>query len=49
MKLALKSIGYIHEGNLGISGREAFAYKGKEHLQQIAFQEQFYSGVLVGL
>ena len=31
--LALKSIGYIHEGNLGISGREAFAYKGKEHLQ----------------
>ena len=31
--LALKSIGYIHEGNLGI-GREAFAYKGKEHLQQ---------------
>ena len=32
--LALKSIGYIHEGNLGISGREAFAYKGKEHLQQ---------------
>lgn len=32
--LALKSIGYIHEGNLGISGREAFAYEGKEHLQQ---------------
>ncbi len=32
--LALKSIGYIHEGNLGIPGREAFAYEGKEHLQQ---------------
>ncbi len=32
--LALNSIGYIHEGNLGIPGREAFAYDGKEHLQQ---------------
>ncbi|SDY47972.1 GrpB family protein [Lachnobacterium bovis] len=32
--LALKSIGYIHEGNLGIPGREAFAYEGKEYLQQ---------------
>ncbi|SDW76209.1 GrpB domain, predicted nucleotidyltransferase, UPF0157 family [Lachnospiraceae bacterium KHCPX20] len=32
--LALKNIGYIHEGNLGIPGREAFAYEGKEHLQQ---------------
>lgn len=31
---SLKNIGYIHEGNLGISGREAFAYEGKEHLQQ---------------
>lgn len=31
---ALKSIGYIHEGDLGIPGREAFAYDGKEHLQQ---------------
>lgn len=30
---ALESIGYIHEGNLGIEGREAFAYDGKEHLQ----------------
>ena len=29
---ALKSIGYIHEGNLGIEGREAFSYEGKEHL-----------------
>lgn len=29
----LESIGYIHEGNLGIEGREAFAYDGKEHLQ----------------
>ena len=32
--LALNSIGYIHEGNLGIPGREAFTYEGKEHLQQ---------------
>lgn len=31
---SLKNIGYIHEGNLGISGWEAFAYEGKEHLQQ---------------
>ena len=30
---ALECIGYIHEGNLGIEGREAFAYEGKEHLQ----------------
>ena len=30
---ALEGIGYIHEGNLGIEGREAFAYEGKEHLQ----------------
>ena len=27
------AIGYAHEGNLGIEGREAFAYSGKEHLQ----------------
>ena len=26
-------IGYEHEGNLGIVGREAFGYTGKEHLQ----------------
>lgn len=26
---ALQSIGYIHEGDLGIPGREAFAYDGK--------------------
>lgn len=31
---ALKSIGYIHEGDLGIPGREAFTYEGKAHLQQ---------------
>lgn len=31
---ALHGIGYIYEGNLGIPGREAFAYEGKEHLQQ---------------
>lgn len=30
---SLESIGYIHEGNLGIEGREAFSYDGKEHLQ----------------
>ena len=30
---ALGTIGYIHEGNLGIEGREAFAYEGKEHLR----------------
>ena len=30
---ALETIGYTHEGNLGIEGREAFAYEGKEHLQ----------------
>ena len=29
---ALETIGYTHEGNLGIEGREAFAYEGKEHL-----------------
>ena len=31
---ALKRIGYRHEGNLGIPGREAFKYDGKEHLQK---------------
>ena len=31
--LALAGIGYIHEGDLGIPGREAFAFDGKEHLQ----------------
>lgn len=30
----LAKIGYIHEGNLGIEGREAFHYDGKEHLKQ---------------
>lgn len=29
----LENIGYIYEGNLGIEGREAFTYEGKEHLQ----------------
>lgn len=28
----LASIGYIHEGNLGIPGREAFRYSNKPHL-----------------
>ena len=31
---ALKKIGYQHEGDLGIKGREAFKYQGKEHLRQ---------------
>lgn len=31
---ALGSIGYYHEGDLGITGREAFGYEGKEHLMQ---------------
>jgi len=30
----LASIGYIHEGNLGIPGREAFHYEGKPHLRK---------------
>ena len=30
----LSKIGYEHEGNLGIEGREAFRYEGKEHLQK---------------
>lgn len=30
----LNRIGYIHEGNLGIEGREAFNYSGKEHLRE---------------
>ena len=29
----LAAIGYIHEGDLGIQDREAFAYKDKPHLQ----------------
>ena len=30
----LKTIGYIHEGDLGIKDREAFKYLDKPHLQQ---------------
>lgn len=30
---ALEVIGYRHEGDLGIVGREAFSYEGKEHLK----------------
>ena len=30
----LGTIGYQHEGNLGIAGREAFGYEGKEHLRE---------------
>ena len=29
----LAAIGYTHEGDLGISGREAFCYTGKPHLR----------------
>ena len=31
---ALAKIGYQHEGNLGITGREAFGYEGKTHLME---------------
>ncbi|MBQ9348759.1 MAG: GrpB family protein, partial [Oscillibacter sp.] len=31
---ALRGIGYQHEGNLGIAGREAFKYSGKDYLQK---------------
>ena len=31
---ALEAIGYQHEGDLGIAGREAFRYDGKDHLQK---------------
>ena len=31
---ALEKIGYQYEGDLGITGREAFAYEGKEHLKE---------------
>lgn len=31
---ALAKIGYHHEGNLGIEGREAFKYGHKEHLKK---------------
>jgi GrpB-like predicted nucleotidyltransferase (UPF0157 family) len=33
VKRKLEAIGYIHEGNLGIEGREAFRYEDKPHLQ----------------
>ena len=32
--LKLKQIGYYHEGNFGIYGREAFCYKGKRHFRK---------------
>ena len=31
---ALGAIGYRHEGDLGIAGREAFKYDGKDHLRE---------------
>ena len=34
VKAALESIGYVHEGDLGIPGREAFKYSDKEHLRK---------------
>ena len=30
----LKTEGYTHQGDLGIAGREAFFYQGKEHLMR---------------
>ena len=30
----LRTIGYIHEGNLGIKNREAFKYSDKQHLKK---------------
>ncbi len=30
----LAEIGYVHEGNLGIRDREAFAYSGRGHLRE---------------
>ena len=32
--VALATIGYEHEGNGGIEGREMFKYSGKEHLME---------------
>lgn len=34
VKIALESISYIYEGDLGIHGREAFKYYNKEHLMK---------------
>ena len=34
VKAAMERIGYNHEGDLGIPGREAFKYEGKEHLRK---------------
>ncbi|MBR0438368.1 MAG: GrpB family protein [Clostridia bacterium] len=31
---ALQDIGYVHEGDLGIKGREAFRYERKDHLMK---------------
>ncbi len=33
VKEKLRAIGYMHEGDLGIPGREAFCYTDKPHLQ----------------
>jgi GrpB-like predicted nucleotidyltransferase (UPF0157 family) len=32
VKLLLEGMGYCHEGDLGIPGRDAFKYEGKPHL-----------------
>lgn len=34
VKLLLEQLNYIHEGNLGIEGREAFKYTNKTHLMK---------------
>ncbi len=34
VKAKLEALGYCHEGDLGIPDREAFGYKGKDHLMK---------------
>lgn len=34
VRLRLGDIGYTHAGNLGVKGREAFRYAGKQHLME---------------
>ncbi len=34
VKDAMERLGYTHEGDLGIKGREAFKYTGKDHLRK---------------
>lgn len=34
VRQALEALGYFHEGNLGLPGREAFGYEGKPDLRE---------------